>query len=123
MTAALRIEIFPDDLDEAVDFYTRVLGFALTRDERLEESAYVALQLGDVLVGAARRAPVDVAARRPPTGVELVLEVDDLDGARRRVLEAAWPIDEDLQERPWGLRDFRLVDPCGHYWRLTEHSG
>lgn len=122
MTAALRIEIFPADLDEVVDFYTRVLGFALIRDERGEEYPYIALELGDVRVGAAHRPAVDIEARRPPVGVELVLETDDLDAARRRVVEEDWPIEEDLEERPWGLRDFRILDPCGHYWRLTEHA-
>ena len=28
----LRFEIFPADLDAAVDFYARVLGFQLTKD-------------------------------------------------------------------------------------------
>jgi hypothetical protein len=27
---------------------------------------------------------------------------------------------EGLTSRPWGLRDFRLVDPDGYYWRVTE---
>lgn len=53
-------------------------------------------------------------------GVELVLEVDDLDRDRARVLAAGWPVVEDVQLRPWGLRDFRLVDPDGYYWRVTS---
>ena len=51
--------------------------------------------------------------RRPPVGVELVLEVDDVDAELERVRMSGWPIDEQLQERPWGLRDFRLIDPSG----------
>jgi uncharacterized glyoxalase superfamily protein PhnB len=27
---------------------------------------------------------------------------------------------ETLTARPWGLRDFRLLDPDGYYWRITE---
>jgi predicted enzyme related to lactoylglutathione lyase len=122
MVAELRIEIFPDDLDATVDFYTRVLGFSLVRDERRLEWGYVALELGHVRVGAAHRPGVDVAPRRPPVGVELVLEVDDLDVARRRVAREGWPIAEDLADQPWGLRDFRVLDPVGYYWRLTEHG-
>lgn len=121
--AELRIEIFPDDLDAAVDFYTRVLGFALVRDERGPDAGYVAFEYGRVRVGAAWRPPVDTAPRRPPVGVELVLESDDLDAARRRVADEGWPIDEDLTNRPWGLRDFRVLDPSGYYWRLTEREG
>ena len=65
MVADLRIEIFPDDLDRAVDFYVRVLGFSLVRDERHVEWAYVALELGRVRVGAARRRP---RGATPPAG-------------------------------------------------------
>ena len=40
----LRLEIFPDDLDAIVDFYTNILGFAVTKDERAEPTAYVSLR-------------------------------------------------------------------------------
>jgi catechol 2,3-dioxygenase-like lactoylglutathione lyase family enzyme len=29
---------------------------------------------------------------------------------------------EDLADRPWGLRDFRLLDPSGYYWRITSRA-
>jgi hypothetical protein len=55
-------------------------------------------------------------------GVEIVLELDDRDEvvdlhdrctAEATVLAA-------LQLRPWGLWDFRLVDPDGYYLRVTH---
>ena len=121
MGAALRCEIFPADLDMTVHFYVEVLGFNLVRDERSAESAYVALCRDDVRLGAAARQPVDdVRQRHPPLGVELVLEVDDLDAERTRVGAQGWPIAEEVTARPWGLRDFRVLDPDGYYWRLTS---
>ncbi len=96
----------------------RVLRFTLERDERAE--GYVALVRDAVRVGAARRDEEDPALRRPPAGVELVLEVDDLDAELAHVLAQGWPLDEPLRERPWGLRDVRLLDPDGYYWRLTS---
>lgn len=51
----LRFEIFPSDLDPVVDFYTRVLRFSVSKDQRDEPSAYVSMQRGAVRVGAARR--------------------------------------------------------------------
>ena len=73
---------FPDDLDVTVDFYIRVLRFRLTADRRNDPSAYVSLQRVSVHVGAARRIVPDArAARLPPAGVELVLEVDDVAAA------------------------------------------
>lgn len=123
MTATLRCEIFPLDLDLTVDFYTGVLRFILDRDERQTDSPYVTLRRGEALLGAASRdLAVDREQRRPPTGVELVLEVDDvlseLDHVRRR----GWPLEEDLVARPWGLRDFRVLDPSGYYLRITERT-
>ncbi len=106
----LRFEIFPDDLDVIVDFCTRVLLFRLTADQRGEPSAYVSLQRGDVRIGAARRAVPDArAARLPPAGVELVLEVDDVIAERDRVIAAGWPLTEDPQDRPLGPEG--LQDP------------
>jgi len=28
----------------------------------------------------------------------------------------------DERDRPWGLRDFRLLDPSGYYWRITGRA-
>jgi lactoylglutathione lyase len=124
MEMTLRFEIFPSDLDEVVDFYTRVLGFGVTKDQRHEPSAYVSMSRGAVQVGAARRGvdtvPDARAARLPPAGVELVLEVDDVAGERDRVVAAGWPLEQDLQDRPWGLTDFRIIDPAGYYLCVTS---
>ena len=120
----LRFEIFPDDLDAIVDFYTRVLLFRLIADQRGEASPYVSLQRDDVHIGAARRAVPDArAARLPPAGVELVLEVDDVTAERDLVIAAGWPLAEDLQDRPWGLKDFRILDPAGYYLRIRDRAG
>jgi lactoylglutathione lyase len=124
MEMTARFEIFPDDLDLTVDFYTRVLGFRLTADRRDEPSPYVSLWRGGVRIGAARSDVPDArAVRLPPAGVELVLEVDDVGAERDRVIAAGWPLREDLQPRPWGLTDFRIVDPAGYYLRVTDRAG
>ncbi|WP_380163991.1 VOC family protein [Jannaschia sp. R86511] len=123
MTASLRCELFPADLDAAIGFYVDVLGFTLDRDERASCSPYVALTHGTVRLGLAQRDDVGGAeSRRPPAGVELVLEVDDLTAARDRVTTAGWSVDEDLTERSWGLVDFRVLDPAGYYWRITSRA-
>lgn len=117
----LRIEIFPADLDATAEFYTRVLGFHITRDERAAEVPYLGLDRGRIRIGAvARDEPTDRAPRRPPTGVEIVLEVTDVEAELDRVRQAGWPIAEDLASQPWGQRDFRLLDPSGYYVRLTS---
>jgi catechol 2,3-dioxygenase-like lactoylglutathione lyase family enzyme len=120
----MRLEIFPDDLDVIVDFYTRVLLFHVTADQRDEPDPYVSLQRDDVRIGAARRAAVSdaSAARLPPAGAELVLEVDDVIAERDRVITAGWPLAENLRDQPWGLTDFRIRDPAGYYLRITDRA-
>jgi lactoylglutathione lyase len=119
--ARLRCEIFPSDLDRTLRFYVDVLCFDVVRDERQAETPYLALRRGDVRLGAVARAPITAAeARRPPLGVELVLEVDDVDAEHDRISVTTWPMTESLTLRPWGLKDFRVVDPDGYYWRITE---
>lgn len=116
----LRIEIFPDDLDAFVRFYTEVLGFALTVDQRDSDRPYAAVEHGSVRIGAARAwEPVERGARAVPTGVEIVLEVDDVAEAHQRVLTSGYPLEQDLTRRPWGLSDFRVHDPAGYYLRIT----
>lgn len=121
MSARLRCEIFPDDLDAAVDFYVGVLGFALDRDERAADHPYISMSYDNVQLGASPGTTAVGAERRPPIGVEIVIEVDDIDAVHERVAATGWRIEEQLQRRPWGLRDFRVQDASGYYLRLTEH--
>lgn len=51
-------------------------------------------------------------------GVELVLMVKDLEQYYLEV-KSKVEVFEELQDRPWGLRDFRIVDPFGFYLRFT----
>jgi lactoylglutathione lyase len=103
---------------------TRVLHFGLTKDQRDDPEAYVATKRGAVRVGAARSAVPDAhQARQPPTGVELVLEVDDVATEHDRVVAAGWPLEADLQDRPRGPTDFRILDPAGYYFRITNRAG
>ena len=123
MQMTLRFEIFPADLPAAVDFYTRVLRFTRVAGQDTEWGGYVALSRGTVRIGIGRRpGPEDRTGRRPPTGVQLVLEVDDVRAERELVVAENWPSEEDLADRPWGLTDFRILDPAGYYLRITSRD-
>ncbi|GGA44115.1 hypothetical protein GCM10007416_16580 [Kroppenstedtia guangzhouensis] len=37
-----------------------------------------------------------------------------------RVMEKGWPAEIPLQERNWGMADFRVLDPDGDYLRITS---
>ena len=123
--AGLRLELFVQDMDVSIHFYCRVLGFALTR----RDEGYASLRSGGVVLGLGPIAKLPVedgyfTQRRLEddrgAGAEIVLEVDDIDAFHDQVRAAGYPVLEDLQDRPWGLRDFRVADPDGYYLRLTN---
>ena len=125
----LRLELFVEDMEASVAFYTRVLAFDL---ERHEPGAYASLRRGSVVFGLGPVAKLpekggyfgrDIATRRRGLGVEIVLEVDDVEGWHNHIVASGHPIFEPLRDRPWGLRDFRITDPDGYYLRVTSKAG
>lgn len=116
---SLGYEVFHHDLEALLDFYVRVLGFEV--DDHDPGADYVAARRGALQVGCCRRAdaPRRVEDRRPPLGPEIVLRVRDVEAELARVVAAGWPLADELQERPWGMTDFRLFDPTGLYIRVT----
>lgn len=121
-----RVELFVEDVDASARFYAEALGFRLER----READYAHLRRGDAELGlaAVTRLPArgpgpgftrDSVARGRGAGVEIVLEVEDLDRAAEAVEAAGYGLLEPPQDRPWGLRDFRLGDPDGYYLRVT----
>ncbi|MCB9443640.1 MAG: VOC family protein [Ardenticatenaceae bacterium] len=118
-----RLELFVDDLAASMDFYNRVLGFALGKQQA---GNYVPMTNGDVYLSLNLRAnlpddhPIQaVVGERLGRGIELVLEVNDIEAMYWHVQSANWPMSGELQHRPWGLTDFRVLDPNGYYWRIT----
>lgn len=53
-------------------------------------------------------------------GIEIVIMVKDIKEFYEETRKS-FEIFEDLQLRPWGLEDFRLVDPFGYYLRFTSY--
>ena len=119
----IRIELFVADIERSAAFYAEALGF--TRES--SGDGYVAMRRGAAVLGLglARNLPAAHPLRardrdRNGIGVEIVLEVDDVDAALAAVERAGYPVLVPLAGRPWGLRDFRLVDPDGYYLRVTS---
>jgi lactoylglutathione lyase len=124
---SLRMELFVSDLDRSIAFYRDVLGFELAR----RDPGYASIRHGEVQLGLGPIAKLPesgghftqerLAANRG-MGVEIVLEVDDIQHVLEHVQAMAYPVFEPLQERPWGLVDFRIVDPDGYYLRLSSRA-
>lgn len=126
----LRTELFVDDLDSSVAFYTGLLGFRVTR----RSETYAVLVRGRVVLGFGLLANLSEHDDSGPgtvwrpldgprgAGVEIVLELDDVDelSALYEHCASRLPAAEPLRLQPWGLYDFRLTDPDGYYLRLTH---
>jgi catechol 2,3-dioxygenase-like lactoylglutathione lyase family enzyme len=50
---------------------------------------------------------------RPPQGVFMVIEVDQVESLYQHAVERGLPIQEALKEQPWGHRSFCVRDPNG----------
>jgi catechol 2,3-dioxygenase-like lactoylglutathione lyase family enzyme len=121
----LRLELFVSDMAKSLEFYTHVLGF-----ERLKgQPNYAPVRSGSVLIalGPAKGLPPkhhfnpEVQSNRRGLGVEIVLEVDDVQAYFEKVKASGYqgPLTPP-QKRPWGATDFRVVDPDGYYLRITS---
>lgn len=119
---ALRLELFVTDVQRSLEFYRDVLGFSLVGSNA--DAQYHALRLGGVRIAiqhVGSLEPSHPLAKRGDKGlgVEIVLEVEDIQSTFEHV-SASCEISSSLTLQAWGLRDFRVVDPDGYYWRLTE---
>jgi lactoylglutathione lyase len=126
----LRIELFVENIDASVEFYTDLLGFEVARSD----AGYTVLRRGHVVLGLGPMANLSEHDNSGPgpawrmpnqsrgSGVELVLEVDDPEevSVLHEHCNSRRPDVEPLRLRPWGLYDFRLTDPDGYYWRVTH---
>lgn len=122
----LRLELFVADVTASVAFYRDVLGFTV----EAESPGYVPMRLGDVriAIGAQSGLPPghhfgpEALGRQKGVGVEIVLEVDDVQESHQRAIESGYPLSKSLTLQPWGLTDFRVVDPDGYYVRVTSKA-
>ena len=120
----LRFELFTKDPQKSVEFYTSVLGF----EEIYSTDCSSSVKRGSVQIGIGNAKLLhdrhyflpEVLTDRKGLGVEIVLEVDDIEKEYENVQKSGYPIFEELQKREWGLTDFRLVDPDGYYLRITS---
>lgn len=119
----LRLELFVEAPEQSLSFYRRILGFEIQGPANAD---YTLLTNDDAVIAINRRSalssdhPLRIeTGEKVGLGVEIVLSVTDIEGAYRKAKESGWPL-TDLALQPWGLRDFRLIDPDGYYVRVTS---
>jgi lactoylglutathione lyase len=122
----LRLELFVENIEKSMGFYHNVLGFNLPKDTN---KSYIPVRRGDVVLGLgemkklAESHPLKALnSQHTGLGVEIVLEVEDIKDVYNKVVAKGYPIQTELTKRPWGLEDFRIIDPDGYYLRITSST-
>lgn len=117
------VELFVEDVEASVRFYTEKLGFQLSRMERDADgdnrATFAVLSLGSAAILIADRALEGDLALPPGGGVHIRIMVDDVDAMHARALGAGVPIVGDIADRSYGLRDFIVEDPDGFRLRFA----
>lgn len=121
----LRLELFVHSMEKSVEFYKNILEFEIPRDTHKN---YVPVRKGEVVLGLGEMRnlsethPLKVTdnLQKNGLGVEIVLEVEDIQAFYNKVSSKNYPIETKLTKRPWGLEDFRIMDPNGYYFRITS---
>jgi catechol 2,3-dioxygenase-like lactoylglutathione lyase family enzyme len=120
----LRLELFVNSVAESKDFYQDILGFDVIS---YEPEGYTVLRRDDIQISLERVAHLSadhplkpLAGEGVGRGIEIVLEVADLEAAYLQARDSGWTLASPLQAQPWGLHDFRLIDPDGFYLRITS---
>lgn len=122
------IELHVPDFELAKDFYGK-LEFKVVREEKPEnkdgylvlkkDSSIICFWPGNNLVWQQPYFKKFPKNTKKGYGVEIVIMVDDIEKFYKKVKKFA-KIVEELKDKPWGLKDFRIEDPFGFYIRFTE---
>jgi len=119
----LRLELFVTDVQASIEFYRRVLNFQVIGQASAD---YTMLTNGEAAISFNKREALGhdhplraTDGERLGLGVEIVLNVADIEGFYETTRTRGHPVSE-LVLQPWGLRDFRIIDPDGYYIRVTS---
>jgi len=119
------VELFVSDLERSVAFY-EALGFRVTRrwEDWLklarEDGVAITLQGDSHAVAGPHFFTPDIGRHPRGTGVEIVVQVADVDAVHEAARAAGLRIVKPIQDRDWKARDFRLADPDGYFVRVTS---
>lgn len=124
----LDIELHVPDFKPVKDFYSK-LGFSLVWERQPEgQKGYLVLKRGQTILcfwcgneqvldqEYFKNFPADTSRGY---GVEIVIPISDVESFYEQVKVFANVVGQ-LQVRPWGMKDFRIIDPFGFYLRFTE---
>lgn len=124
--ASVRIRYIVEDVEDAVEFYTTVLGFEV---EMNPAPGFAMLARDDLQLllnapgaGGAGRAGVSTSGPEPGGWNRFQIQVDDLDRALAGLRSADADVPSDIVDGKGG-RQALIVDPSGNLVELFEPHG
>lgn len=127
-TNLLHLELHVPDFEQVKSYYGQ-LGFKVVWERLPEETkGYLVLEMDGTVIcfwggnNAIYDQPYFKSFPKDTPrgyGVELVIMVNDIVSYYER-LKDKLAVVEPLTKQPWGLQDFRAVDPFGYYLRFTS---
>ena len=118
------VELHVADIEASVAFYA-TLGFEVIRRwedwVRLDRDGAELVLMGDAYVRSHDHYFAPYIDRSPRgVGVEVIMEVADVDALYADAVAAGLRIVKPIQDRAWKARDFRLADPDGFFVRISS---
>jgi catechol 2,3-dioxygenase-like lactoylglutathione lyase family enzyme len=116
MGGEFRFVFYPSDYERSVEFYRDRLGLRVTGGwDRAPGDRGVLFEAAGGIIEILE-GPGDPHAPHesgPPQGGWIAIEVDNVDHAYEQANARGLPIDEGLEDKPWGHRSFAVRDPDG----------
>ena len=109
-----RVLLRPSDPERSRRFYRDALGLAVAREFGPRDHPGTVFFLGNGLLELSGR------SREPPRGMALWIQVRDLLGEHRRLVEAGVAVVRSPAREPWGLLEMWIEDPDGVSIVLVE---
>ena len=115
MVKRIVTNIAATDVSKAKQFYVDILGLDIMMDQ-----GWIA-----TFAARAKMAPQISIATEGGSGTpvpDISVEVDDLEEAKRRVLDAGLAIEYGPAKEEWGVRRFYVRDPFGRLVNILSHD-
>jgi PhnB protein len=119
--------LYLGDAARAIEFYKEVFGATeiMRMDAPGGKIGHAEIKIGDSFIMLSDECP-EMDARSPQsvggTPVGLLLYVEDVDAVVERAVATGAKLLEPLEDKFYGDRMGKVVDPFGHIWAIATHK-
>src|SRR5204863_1734162 len=110
--ARIAPEIPVSNLRDSIEYYEKQLGFAVVM--QMPEGDYAIVERDDVAIHLFER------GRQEHSPVSVHIFTDGLDELHAELGQRGARVSQGILQKPWGNRDFRVLDRSGNEIKFTE---